>query len=513
VFNRCLVSVSNKEKLNVLAEGLSRVSPDCEVLSTGGTAEALRKLSLQPREISDFTGFPECFEGRLKTLHPLVHGGILFRRGQDDNDAESRGIKPIDLVVVNLYPFEETYLCGSDNLVEMIDIGGPTLLRAAAKNSESVVVLCDPADYEECMERAANNTLDLSYRHHLRAKVFAHTAAYDAKIAATLAEESYPETVTVSFKRISNLRYGENPHQSGAVYKQDFWKSGLANYQLHHGKELSYNNLLDGAAAVLPLRACDRNTCCVVKHAAPCGLAEAEDNVEAFERAWAGDPVSAFGSVVGFSHSVKEAEAELLRKKFVEVVIAPRFSGPALEILKQKPALRIVTLDRREGRRPSIFSRNLVMQEGLALFQDPDRAHDFQFQRVAESSNCAPSEGLLRFGLTVVRCLKSNAVGLVRQVGNTYQTIGLGGGQPNRVQALQIALGRAREHFGDEAIKESLLVSDAFFPFPDSIEAAAAAGVPAIVAPGGSKKDPEVTEAAQRLGVDLTFVNHRLFRH
>ena len=511
---RALISVSDKSGLDKLAQGLKDHSPDCEVLSTGGTAAKLTELGLEPVEISDFTGFEECFAGRVKTLHPKVHGGILFRRGTDGEEAAKMGIAPIDLVVVNLYPFEKTYREGKGDLVEMIDIGGPTLLRAAAKNADSVIVLCDPSDYDEFLERLAQGELDSDYRKKLRGKVFARTAAYDAAISAALNEEAFPENMTLSFKRKNTLRYGENPHQAAAVYSLDCWDGGLAGYHLYQGKELSYNNLLDVAASIMPLDHDDKHWCCVVKHAAPCGVARADAQGQAFELAWAGDPVSAFGSVVAFSQEVDAATAKLVAKKFVEVVVAPGFTDQALQELSVKTNLRVVKIQPNESPVPLSFQQNAFLDQGIALFQEPNRVTKFAQILKTKTPQGAPPQDLVSFGLKVVSCLKSNAICLVRANSDgSYQSLGMGGGQPNRVQALGIAVDNARKHFGDEAMGDALLVSDAFFPFPDNIEVAAAAGVKFIVAPGGSKKDGEVSEAAQKLGVSLTFVDHRLFRH
>lgn len=511
MFRRALISVSDKSGLEELVEGLLKVAPDCEFLSTGGTAKKLRECGVVPVEISDFTGFPECFGGRVKTLQPEIHGGILYRRGQDEQEAARVGVEPIDVVVVNLYPFQETYRKGSDDLVEMIDIGGPTLLRAAAKNSEGVVVLCDPADYREMVQRAESGTLDLEYRHSLRNKVFRHTASYDAAIAAALSDDPYPDLLTLSFQRRDVLRYGENPHQSAAVYQQQFAQGGLSDYQIHQGKALSYNNLLDASASLLPLRTDQRFWCCVVKHAAPCGLAVSDSNLQAFEMAWAGDPVSAFGSVVSFSKPVDRPEAEMLAKKFIEVVVAPGFTEGALKALSSKENLRLVEASSDHAQRPISYRQNVLVQEGLALLQQPNQVESFQL--TPTNKHPGPPEGLVHFGLNAVGCIKSNGICLVREHEGAYQTIGLGGGQPNRVQSLRIAVDNAKEHFGEEALKSALLASDAFFPFPDSIELAASVGIPWVVSPSGSKKDGEVAEAAERLGVSLTFVDHRLFRH
>lgn len=509
VFKRCLISVSDKSHLDVLTQGLAQVAPDCEYLSTGGTAKKLRELGCQVRDISEFTGFPEAFEGRLKTLHPKVHGGILYRRGQDDERAGELGIVPIDLVVVNLYPFRQAYVGGSSDLTEMIDIGGPTLLRAAAKNAESVVVVCDPGDYQEVIRRAAEGTLDATFRRRLRAKVFAHTAAYDAQIAAVLCEDPFPEQLTLSLKRCNELRYGENPHQKAAFYELDFCGAGFSQ---HHGKELSYNNLLDLSAALLPLQW--DFTCCVVKHAAPCGLARGNSSLEAFELAWAGDPVSAFGSVVSFSSAVDAETARALKERFIEVIAAPAFSEEAFEILKAKKNLRLLTTDRKAPRTPLAYGFNALVNSGVALLQTPDLGEGLEFQQATQKTLAPEREPLAQFALTAVRCLKSNAIAVARQTSSgALQTMGLGGGQPNRVQALRIALANAEEHFGKESLASAVLASDAFFPFPDSIEAAAEAGIGEVVSPGGSMRDPEVIAAAERLGVRLTFVNRRLFRH
>lgn len=511
MFRRALISVSDKSGLEDLVKGLKKVAPECEILSTGGTARKLRECGASPVEISDFTGFPECFDGRVKTLHPKVHGGILYRRGQDDAEAEKVGVVPIDLVVVNLYPFQQAYRSGSDDLIEQIDIGGPTLLRSSAKNCESVAVLCDPSDYGEFVAKAETGEVDSTFRRYLRAKVFAHTACYDAAIAAALSEDPYPEQLTVSFQRKEVLRYGENPHQSAAVYQQQFCEGGLADYVLHQGKALSYNNLLDAAASLLPLKSDAKSWCCVVKHAAPCGLAQAESNTVAFEMAWAGDPVSAFGSVVSFSKPVEAAEAELLVKRFIEVIVAPGFSSEAREILSAKTNLRLVEVKKSGFKRPASYGQNLLLQDGLALFQQPNTVESFGLTAATDAA--APPDGLVEFGLNAVACLKSNAICLVREGDNGYQTIGMGGGQPNRVQSLRIAIDNAKQHFGEDSLKGALLASDAFFPFPDSIELAASVGIPWVASPSGSKKDGEVAEAAKRLGVSLTFVDHRLFRH
>jgi phosphoribosylaminoimidazolecarboxamide formyltransferase / IMP cyclohydrolase len=511
VFRRALISVSDKSGLDELVQGLRQVAPDCEFLSTGGTAKTLRECGTEPVEISEFTGFPECFGGRVKTLQPEIHGGILFRRGRDEEEAARVGIEPIDLVVVNLYPFQLAYSEGSKDLTEMIDIGGPTLLRAAAKNCESVIVLCDPDQYGEFLRRAQDDEIDLAYRQRLRADVFARTAAYDAAISAAFTDEPYPQKLTLSFERKTQLRYGENPHQSAAVYQQQFSEGGLSDYTLHQGKALSYNNLLDASASLLPLRNDRQSWCCVVKHAAPCGLSVAADNAGAFEMAWAGDPVSAFGSVVSFSRAIQGTEAELLAKKFIEVVVAPGFSDEARKILSAKTNLRLVEVKLSARERPVSYQQNVFLQDGLALIQQPDQAVSFQLTQANEHSG--PSEELIQFGLRAVGCIKSNGICLVRACDRGLQTIGLGGGQPNRVQSLRIAIANAKEHFGEEAMQSALLVSDAFFPFPDSIELAASVGIPWVVSPSGSKKDGEVAEAAQRLGVSLTFVDHRLFRH
>lgn len=516
MFVRALISVSDKSNLEALLE---KLPPEVEILSTGGTAERIRACGKEVTDIAAFTGTPEAFGGRLKTLHPRVHGGILYRRGRDEAEAERLGIVPIDLVVVNLYPFLETYGSGAEGqeLIEQIDIGGPTLLRAAAKNADQVVVLCRPEDYDAVLEEASTGAVSSETRQRLRAVAFAHTARYDAQIAAALTDERFPESLCLPLERRALLRYGENPHQDAALYRSAFSRGELADFEQLNGQELSYNNLLDLAGAHLPLKdlAGGQVMCCVVKHAAPCGLAVAPTVSEALQRAWEGDPVSAFGSVLAFSAPVDGATAEYLAAgRFVEVISAPDYTPEALESLTVKAKLRVLRYQPAKVlRTPASFANQAMVQDGLALLQTPDHGPVKRLTSSTRKSFPASAEGLARFAMTAVRCLKSNAIAVAREVSpGCYQTIGLCGGQPNRVDSVRLALSRAQNITGGD-LTGAVLASDAFFPFPDSIELAAAAGVTLVVQPGGSIKDPDVIGACDRYGVAMAFTGVRAFRH
>ncbi|MCA9795357.1 MAG: bifunctional phosphoribosylaminoimidazolecarboxamide formyltransferase/IMP cyclohydrolase [Candidatus Eremiobacteraeota bacterium] len=504
MFERALVSVSDKTNLDLLAAHLKAQDPPPQVLSTGGTAKALRELGVKVTDIEEYTGFPESFGGRIKTLHPRVHGGILYRRGIDEQDAARLEIAPIDLVVVNLYPFAQTYQASDDQAdwVEQIDIGGPTLLRAAAKNCENVVVLCRPEDYAPVL---AEQPLSMATRKRLRNLAFAHTASYDAQIAAALEPEPFPAQLTIPLEREQSLRYGENPHQGAASYRLAGQPPAFTQLQ---GKELSYNNLLDLEAALMPLDP-DSIRCCVVKHAAPCGLAQAATTAQSFELAWEADSKSAFGSVVAFSSELDEATAAAFEGRFVEVIAAPAFSAEALEILSAKSNLRLLELTRNQNKVPPAFTHQWVGRQGRVLLQQPDRPQAFKLETVTRKPFPSSLAPLAEFAMTAAGCLKSNAIALAATAPGGLVTLGLGGGQPNRVDAVEIALGRANGH----SLEGAVLASDAFFPFADNIEAAAAAGVSYIVQPGGSMRDAEVIEACDRLGVAMAFTGQRRFRH
>ncbi len=528
-----LISVSDKTGVAEFASALSDRGWD--VVSTGGTARELRSGGVEVKSVEDLTGFPEILEGRVKTLHPVVHAGILARRSvaADMDQLEEHGFEPIDLVAVNLYPFRETVERPDVTLAEaqeQIDIGGPTLLRAAAKNHGFVWPVCDPDDYGGVLE-ALDDENATELRRNLAAKVFYHTATYDAAIGGYLrtatrerdAGPEIPEEMLWSLARVQELRYGENPDQRAAFFREATGRSwGIPALEQHQGRELSYNNLLDvdGAlAAVEPFRHGDRSACAVIKHTNPCGLAVGRSPVEAYEKALASDPQSAYGSVVAFNQPVTEAVAEKLSELFVECVVAPGYAEAALRILQEREKLRVLEprpdeRDRGVTRgqvRPGLQARGvrggLLIQtepepvEPDGLVDDPD---------VTVPTKRQPSEEEweeLGFAWAAIQSVKSNAIVLARD----GATIGIGAGQMSRVDAVEIAVRKA-ESF-DHPTGGAVLASDAFFPFRDGVDAAAEAGVRAVIQPGGSIRDDEVVEAADEHGIAMVFTGRRLFRH
>ena len=511
---KALLSVFDKTGIEDLGKGL--VNAGYELISTGGTHRSLSDAGVPVRQVSDVTGSPEILEGRVKTLHPVIHGGLLARRDSPDHMAElaQHGIGVIDVVVVNLYPFVETVSRAGvtlDDALENIDIGGPTMLRAAAKNFPSVAVVVDPADYGWVADALAGDGLDLQQRRGLATKAFQHVAVYDAAVADYLAadatsEEAMPEQVTIGLTRLSSLRYGENPHQRGALYVPASGGSGgLARAQQLHGRELSFNNLMDADAAWRTVSDYDEPAACVIKHANPCGLASRDDLAEAYQLAYEGDPVSAFGGIVGFNRKVTAAAAEAMEPVFYEVVVAPGYDGDALEILQRKRNLRILSVD------PTVASGGATDYDvrplsGGMLVQTPD-AIDEDAGKWTVATERAPSAAELAdlaFAWKAVKHIKSNAIAFVKD----RQLVGMGAGQPNRVVSVHLSQRAA----GDKAAG-CALASDAFFPFPDNIELAAEAGITAIVQPGGSIRDDEVIAAANQAGIAMVFTGVRHFRH
>ena len=527
-----LVSVSDKTGVIELARALEERG--WQIVSTGGTAAAIAEAGIPVRSIGELTGFPEMLGGRVKTLHPSVHGGILARRSvSGDMEAlEREGVSPIDLVAVNLYPFRQTVAKPDVSLaeaVEQIDIGGPTLLRAAAKNHRDVVVACDPADYDEVLElldAEARGEERGEHRRRLAAKVYAHTAAYDAAVAGYLrpfgSEKSgLAAEAIVSLVRVQELRYGENPDQAAAFYRnasrQPWGAAALAQL---HGKELSYNNLLDvdGAlASIAPYIGSSRAACAIVKHTTPCGLAVGRSTAEAFQRALACDPVSAFGSTIAFNQPLAETVAEALYELFVECLIAPGYAEGALRVLTQKKNLRILAPEDGKLRAypghlfPGLDARGV--QGGLLLQTSPVPAAAEALATVTGVSvptGRGPSEEEwddLGFAWAAVQGVKSNAILLARG----GATNGIGAGQMSRVDAVRLSGWKAAEA-GHET-EGSVLASDAFFPFRDGIDAAAELGVRAIVQPGGSVRDEEVVAAAEEHDIAMVMTSRRLFRH
>ena len=488
-----------------------------EIVSTGGTAEALRREAIPVLPIEHVTGFPEMMDGRVKTLHPKVHGGLLGRRDNTHDLAamKQHGITPIDLVAVNLYPFRETVAKPETTFaqaIEQIDIGGPSMLRSAAKNHASVIVIVDPDDYPSVIKRLRSGGVAPNERRDLATKVFAHTAAYDAAILAYLSrsQEALPAQLSLVLERQQLLRYGENPHQRAALYTTG--EPGVRDLQQLHGKELSFNNLLDVDAAVVAVAPWGggkdaRAACVIIKHTTPCGIALGRNAADAYQRALVTDRTSAFGSVIAFNTVVDRAAAEAMRELFVEVVVAPRVDAAALEVFQQKRNLRVVELPR-AGDDPTVDFKRV---RGGFLAQDR-----FRFSSVADESKWQiatarrPTDAEwndLRFAWAAVGSVKSNAIVLARD----EAAIGIGAGQMSRVDASFLAVHKARQQGHDP--KGAVLASDAFFPFRDGVDEAAKAGITAIIQPGGSVNDNEVKAAADQHGLAMVLTGMRQFRH
>lgn len=508
---RALLSVSDKTGIVELARGLAELG--WELISTGGTSRALRDAGLSPRDVSDVTGFAEMLDGRVKTLHPAVHGALLARRDRPEHmkALADQKIVPIDLVAVNLYPFRATAArsgVSQEEVIEQIDIGGPSMLRSAAKNFDAVTVVVEPRDYARVLAALKAQDDDLDLRRLLAEKAFAHTASYDAAIASWFAQqrhEKFPETVTLSATRQQKLRYGENPDQSAAFFV-DFPGAGLASLVQRGGKELSFNNLLDLEGALLtvdPYAA--EGACAIIKHTTPCGLAVGTSAIDAYRKALACDPVSAFGSVIAFTVPVNAGTADAVSSLFVEVIVAPSFSDEAVEILGRKKNLRVL-----EGRAtwpPNSLDYKRV-RGGVLVQERPRTVIDDEGWKVVTTREPTTEERRdLLFVWRAVAAVKSNAIVLARD----GATIGIGAGQMSRVDAAFLAVHKAQQQAHDT--KGAVLGSDAYFPFRDGIDQAAEAGVSAIVQPGGSIRDAEVIAAANERGIAMIFTGKRQFRH
>ncbi|MCC6771496.1 MAG: bifunctional phosphoribosylaminoimidazolecarboxamide formyltransferase/IMP cyclohydrolase [Gemmatimonadaceae bacterium] len=506
-----LLSVSDKSGLVPFARAL--VAAGWDLVSTGGTARALRGAELPVRDIAEVTQFPEMLDGRVKTLHPAVHGGLLARRDLPEHMAAiaEHQIAPIDLVCVNLYPFRETAArpgVQAEDVIENIDIGGPSMLRSAAKNFAAVWVVVDPADYDRVLAAIAEQTDDGTLRRMLAEKVYAHTAAYDSAIATWFAQQRgdrFPETLPVALTRKQTLRYGENPGQEAAFYLERAG-DGLDGLVQRGGKALSFNNLLDLEGALLTSDPfADQPCCAIIKHTTPCGVAVGATALDAYRKALACDPVSAYGSVMSFTVPVDEAAAEAISSLFVECIVAPSFSDEAVEILGRKKNLRVLEGVARWPAGVLDFKR----VRGGVLVQDrpPTSLGEGEWKVVTRRAPTAQERADLLFAWRAVSAVKSNAIVLARD----GATIGIGAGQMSRVDASFLAVHKARSLGHDPA--GSALGSDAFFPFRDSIDQVAAAGVTAVVQPGGSVRDPEVIAAADEKGIAMVFTAQRLFRH
>jgi phosphoribosylaminoimidazolecarboxamide formyltransferase/IMP cyclohydrolase len=512
-----LLSVSDKTDLIPFARSLAERG--VRILSSGGTSKALAAEGIAVETVESYTGSPEVMDGRVKTLHPRVHGGILSRGAQDEGDLARLGARAIDLVVVNLYPFERVAADPASSyahVVENIDIGGPSMVRSAAKNHARVTVVCDPRDYPRVLEQIAKTgDTTAETRTELAAKAFAHTAAYDAAISGYLSSRGpdgavlpFPAYLTLPFERAYGLRYGENPHQSGAFYVERGAEAGtLARAQSlgSGGKELSFNNLVDVDAALDAVREFDRPAAVVVKHTNPCGVAVAASLAEAYRAAREADPVSAFGGIVALNGEVDEATARVLAETFVECIVAPSFSAVALEVLRAKKNLRLLATGAWLGADHAALAYKRV--GGGLVVQDRDATAGGEVTRGKVASRRAPTADELRsleFAWRVCKHVKSNAIVLAQG----EVTVGVGAGQMSRVISVQIACEKA----GPKA-RGSVLASDAFFPFPDGVEAAIRAGVTAIAQPGGSVKDPDIIAAADAAGVAMVLTGVRHFRH
>lgn len=518
--NRALISVSDKTGLIEFAQALQQAK--VEILSTGGTAKALADNGISVTEVSEVTGFPEIMDGRVKTLHPKIHGGILGRRDVDQAVMAEHGIVGIDLVVVNLYPFQQTVAkpgCTLEDAIENIDIGGPAMIRASAKNFSDVGVVTDPADYDAVAEAlSAAGGLTDSMRFELSQKAFAHTAAYDSAIAAYLSQQSadtayettgFASTLGLQFNKVQDLRYGENPHQSAAFYREPQSKpQTIAFATQRQGKELSFNNLADADAALECVKQFDRPACVIVKHANPCGVAVADDVLTAYELAYRTDPVSAFGGIITFNRPLDaETAKQIIERQFVEVVVAPSIAADALTVFADKPNVRV--LECGEPDAVTVAGRDYRRINGGLLVQDSDSrvVHESDLTTATNSAPTASQLADLLFAWKVVKHVKSNAIVFCKD----GATIGVGAGQMSRVYSAKIAAIKAQD--ADLTVADTVLASDAFFPFRDTIDQAAEYGVSAIIQPGGSMRDDEVIKAANEHGIAMVFTGVRHFKH
>ena len=508
---RALVSVSDKTGLEDLCRKLA--DQNIELISTGGTHAALSKAGILVKEISSVTGFPEMMDGRVKTLHPKVHGGILGRRPMDDQVMEEHDIGAIDLVVVNLYPFAQTISredCTEELAIENIDIGGPAMIRSAAKNFNDVMVVVDPTDYQRLINALDEGAPSLEMRKQMAIKAFRHTAQYDATVAGYLGrEEPFPDSLTLAYEKLEELRYGENPHQNAAFYRQanDVQSGVIANYRQLQGKELSYNNIADTDAALECVKVFDEPACVIVKHANPCGVSTATNVSDAYQKAFSTDPTSAFGGIVAFNRSAdSETVGQVLENQFVEVLIAPTIDPDAIEIAQKKKNVRLLECGDLRGTSEVIAYKKvgggMLVQSADLMCLNPDA--------MKVVSNVSPSDEQMQdllFAWKVAWYVKSNAIVYAKN----RQTIGVGAGQMSRVVSAKIAGLKAREE--GLVVEGAVMASDAFFPFRDGIDAAAKEGITAVIQPGGSMRDEEVIAAADEHGIAMVFTGVRHFRH
>ena len=504
--NRALISVFDKTGLDKLAKEF--VSREIEIISTGGSAKFLRDKNIKVTDVSDYTNFPEIMDGRVKTINPLVEGGILGLRDKHDKDAKDNNIKWIDIVICNLYPFSETISkndCDQALALENVDIGGPTMIRSAAKNVGWVTVIVDPNDYDYLLENMTDeNEIDFDSRSFFSAKAFGHTAQYDTIIHNYLKPEKLSNDLTLTFTKHSEMRYGENPHQAAAAYTIPGDRSNnILNAKIHQGKKLSYNNIMDADAALSCLKEFNSTACVIVKHANPCGVALGANMLNVYKRAFNADSLSAFGGIIAINQPCDDILAKEISKVFVEIVLAPAFTKKSLEIFSKKKNLRVLEVGNIQSREQLLEVRNVV---GGVIVQETDTSvlSEDNLQVVTKNKPSDSDMKTMLFGWKVLKHVKSNGILIVKD--NT--TVGVGAGQVSRVDSVDIAMKKS-----GESIKDSILCSDAFFPFRDSIDKIAGSGIKAVLQPGGSVRDDEVISACNEHGIAMVFTGQRCFKH
>jgi len=534
MIRRALISVSDKTGIVQLAKKLKEFN--VEIISTGGTKKVIEDAGIEVTDISTVTGNPEAFGGRMKTISFNIESALLFDREKDAEEAANLDIKPIDLVVCNLYPFEKVLNEGADleTLIENIDIGGPTMIRAAAKNFKYINVITDIADYEVFVSELETGRGATSYkfRKELMAKAFNHTADYDAMIAQAMDAQTEKHSLRLAFENGNPLRYGENSHQSADIYKLKGTENTFQDMNILNGKKLSFNNILDISGAVNSVKDLSGIACSVVKHSNPCGLAQGNNQRAVLELAWQGDPISAFGSIIAFNTSLSKETVEFFqltnddksKRKFIEVIIAPKIEKDALEYLQHHKNLRVIEYDM--SKLPEY--KDLRFINGTLLSQDTDNKLYEKLELVTEQQfDTEQNKDIIEFGLNAIKNIKSNAIAIVRKKNGSYHLMGMGAGQPNRLISTELALSKAKnfikqdfkgkkedfEIFYNEEINDAVLISDAFFPFPDNVELAASKGIKTIVQPGGSIRDKNVITACNNLSVSMIFTGIRHFKH